>query len=40
MRDFKADLLADYPDLDALVKKVAALPNIAAWLKSRPVSAW
>jgi glutathione S-transferase len=33
-----ATALKEFPELSALLTRVAARPNIAAWLKSRPVS--
>jgi len=32
--------IAAFPELAALIKRVAERPNIAAWIKSRPASAW
>jgi hypothetical protein len=32
--------LAEYEKLDALVKRTAAVPNVAAYLAKRPVTPW
>jgi len=34
------DVLKNAPKLQALVDRVAALPNIAKWLAARPVTPW
>jgi len=36
----QSNALDNYPELKALVERVAALPNIAKWIASRPVSQW
>jgi len=35
---YRKDALKDFPLLSALVDRVSALPNIAAWIKERPAT--
>ena len=34
------EVLSQYPGLNSLREKVGALPNVAKWLKERPVTPW
>jgi len=36
----QSSCLDNFPELKALVERVAALPNIAKWIANRPVSQW